>query len=75
MRYYISIGGTSPSPTNHKPEAMKTTALNLNTATQRKLETLVASGYIARRFGAVWGMTQNEYWTLTARGEALYHII
>ena len=54
---------------------MKTTALNLNTATQRKLETLAASGYIARRFGAVWGMTQNEYWTLTARGEALYHII
>ena len=54
---------------------MKTTALNLNTATQRKLETLVASGYITRRFGAVWGMTQNEYWALPARGEALYHII
>ena len=25
MGYYISIGGTSPSPTNHKPQIMETT--------------------------------------------------
>ena len=55
---------------------MKTTQpLNLNTATQRELETLTAAGHIARRWGAVWGMPANEFWALTARGEALYHTV
>jgi hypothetical protein len=59
-----------------KGHTMKTTQpLNLNTATQRELETLTAAGHIARRWGAVWGMPANEFWTLTARGEALYHTV
>jgi hypothetical protein len=50
-------------------------SLNLEKASERKLATLVASGYLARKWGAVWGMPASQYWALTARGEDLYYTV
>jgi hypothetical protein len=49
--------------------------LDLEKASQRKLETLYSSGYLGRRWGSLWGVPANEYWQLTARGEDLYYLV
>ncbi len=52
-----------------------TGALNLDELTALQLQTLQERGHIARRWGAVWGMKQSEYWALTAKGEQFFHIV
>jgi hypothetical protein len=56
-------------------DQMKTTPLNLETVSQKELETLVNAQHLVRRYGACWGMAPKEYWTLTVKAEALYHLV
>jgi hypothetical protein len=53
----------------------ETQPLNLSKISEKKLWALVGGGYLARRFGAVPGMKSNEYWTLTAMGENVWHLV
>ena len=53
----------------------ETQPLNLSTISQKKLKALYGGGYIARKWGAVWGMPAKDYWTLTAMGENVWHLV
>lgn len=59
-----------------KTPTMQTNAtlgiLNLDEMTENQLRSLQERGHIARRWGAVWGMKQSEFWALTAKGEQLW---
>ena len=60
----------------NKTNPVKTTQpLDLAAISQKKLEALYGGGYIARKWGAVWGMPAKDYWTLTAMGERVWHLV
>ena len=46
MRYYISIGGISPSPTTYKPQIMKATITATKAALLRRMAQLQAEAEI-----------------------------
>jgi hypothetical protein len=46
MRYYISIGGTSPSSTTYKPQIMKATTTATKAALLRRMAQLQAEAEI-----------------------------
>jgi hypothetical protein len=49
--------------------------LDLDKISQKKLEALYGGGYLARKWGAVWGMPNKEYWALTAMGERVWYLV
>ena len=53
----------------------ETLPLDLDKISQKKLEALYGGGYVVRKFGAVWGMTHKEYWSLSAMGENVWHLV
>lgn len=52
-----------------------TGALNLDELTEQQIRSLQDRGHIGRKWGALPGFSNRDYWALTAKGEQLWHLV
>lgn len=58
-----------------KAKQMTTQPLDLAKISEKKFWALVGGGYLGRKWGANPFDASRDYWTLTAMGERVWHLV